>query len=317
MTAGAPTLAVEVVDIAPLRDAHARIPGIYLGVYRRGTSDRFEGGTLYGSSDNSTWTALGSISALCARGQLVADAPSSAVMAGHYDEVSAPQVLLTSGALSSVGEDGVERGQNWCMLGGEVMGVATVAFDGVRTYTLSHLLRGLRDTDPADGIGLGEPFLLLDPTALIFLPVNVGDLGEPFHVKPVAAGMEVADADTFTVTLGGNTIRPFRPADVAGSRDGSNNLTVTWTEQSRARTSLVGAGGFPSYEEEVRFEVDILDAPGGTVLRTIKPAVGALSASYTAAEQTADGLTPGASVDLVVYQVSTAYTRGNPAAATV
>ena len=66
----------------------------------------------------------------------------------------------------------------------------------------------------------------------------------------------------------------------------------------------------------IRNEVDIRDAPGGAVVRTLT-ALSAPSASYTAAEQTTDFGAPQGLIHLVVYQLSAVAGRGFPSKASV
>ena len=67
-------------------------------------------------------------------------------------------------------------------------------------------------------------------------------------------------------------------------------------------------------EDTEAYEVDIMD--GDTVARTIS-SLSDESASYTAAQQTADGFTPGDPIDCNIYQLSAAVGRGWPLEATV
>jgi hypothetical protein len=69
----------------------------------------------------------------------------------------------------------------------------------------------------------------------------------------------------------------------------------------------------PLAEETERYEVDILD--GTTVKRTL--ATTTPSATYTAADQTADFGAPQSLVSLRAYQLSTVFGRGTPRAATL
>jgi hypothetical protein len=63
-----------------------------------------------------------------------------------------------------------------------------------------------------------------------------------------------------------------------------------------------------------RYEVDILS--GVTVVRTISVSA-ATTTTYSAANQTTDGLTPGNPVSLVIYQMGDLVGRGRASAATV
>jgi hypothetical protein len=100
---------------------------------------------------------------------------------------------------------------------------------------------------------------------------------------------------------------------IEGARDGSDNLTITWVRRTRVGGELADGIDIPLGEAAELYEIDILD--GMTVVRTIQAS--SPTASYTAAEQTTDGLTPGDPVDLIIYQISALVGRGFPAAATV
>ncbi len=69
----------------------------------------------------------------------------------------------------------------------------------------------------------------------------------------------------------------------------------------------------PLGEDEERYEVDVLD--GASVVRTLASSVP--SVSYSATEQAADFGSPQPAYDIRVYQLSPAYGRGTPCAATV
>jgi hypothetical protein len=110
------------------------------------------------------------------------------------------------------------------------------------------------------------------------------------------------------------TVAPFGPSYVAGSRDGSDNLTITWERRSRAIVSPFDLNSSPVLEISENYEIDILDT--GTVVRTIEVSA-ATTTTYTAAQQTTDGLTPGDPVDLEIYQMSDVVGRGNKTEATI
>jgi len=86
------------------------------------------------------------------------------------------------------------------------------------------------------------------------------------------------------------------------------------------RTRLGGelldlTGDVPLGEASQAYEVDIRNAGDTATLRTITAATP--TASYTAALQTADGLTPGNPVVLRVFQISATVGRGIQRSATV
>jgi len=71
----------------------------------------------------------------------------------------------------------------------------------------------------------------------------------------------------------------------------------------------------PLGESSQAYEVDIRNAGDTATLRTIKATTPTVS--YTAAQQTTDGLTPGNPVVLRVFQISATVGRGIQRSATV
>ena len=102
-------------------------------------------------------------------------------------------------------------------------------------------------------------------------------------------------------------------ADLRIGRDTSDNITITWQRRTRYQVRIVGPLGVsvPLGEQSEPYELDIYtdDSPD-TLLRTISATT--TSASYSAAEQAADGITPGDPVRVVVYQLSAIVGRGYP-----
>jgi len=124
------------------------------------------------------------------------------------------------------------------------------------------------------------------------------------------SGLEQA----FTCQL--RNMKPLSPVHIEGSRDGSNNLTITWIRRTRVAGDWVDNIDVPLGETTEAYEVDILNGPGGAVLRTIT-GLTSQTASYSAANQTTDGITPGNPVTVVVYQISSTIGRGFGAEATI
>ena len=63
---------------------------------------------------------------------------------------------------------------------------------------------------------------------------------------------------------------PYAPVHVTGSRNPSGDLAVAWVRRTRLGGAWRdGTGTVPLGEASEAYEVDILDGPGGSVLRTI------------------------------------------------
>jgi hypothetical protein len=110
----------------------------------------------------------------------------------------------------------------------------------------------------------------------------------------------------------GRAEQPYAPVHLAGTRDISGNLAITWTRRTRIGGEWLDATGtVPLAEDAEAYEVEILGAPGGTVLRTIA-GLTSPAASYPAADQTTDFGAPQAAIAVRVFQMSAAVGRGVP-----
>jgi len=116
-------------------------------------------------------------------------------------------------------------------------------------------------------------------------------------------------------TLQGGTLKPFSPCGVRVVRV-NNDMTIM--AQSRTRSSLrhfseqVVDSNMPDVDFVGMF-IEFCDNDSDwTVLRTKELTSGAdgFSTTYSAAEQTTDGLTPGDPVNMILYQRSNTIFRG-------
>lgn len=316
-TKAPPALRLQIMDSAPLTDAHSGVLGFYYAASSY-QENLWGGAVLYASTDGGdTFKYVTTVYERATMGiatDALADGP-----VGYFDRINTVTVELDSGELESASEADVLKGANrmWIQASprGEVIGFTTATLVGTRTYTLSGLLRGLRDTrDYTNGHAAGDTVVLL-ANGVHFQETNAASVNVQRVFKLVASGGAVADAESHTERLQGYTMRPFAPVHVDGSRDGSNNLTVTAVKRTRRLVSILSEIGSPGADPEsaMTYEMDVMD--GVDVLRTV--AASTLSFSYTAAQQTTDGLTPGDPVTVRVYAVSEVVGRGNYTEATV
>ncbi len=216
-------------------------------------------------------------------------------------------------SISSVTELQMLNGSNLALVGDEIISFQTVTDNGNGTYTLSNLLRGRYGSDWATNTHTaGERFVLLDLDRLQFVDYGVADMDMLKYFRAQSLGSNyMGQAKQLTCEL--RNMMPLSPQHIAGSRDGSNNLTITWIRRTRIFGGWADLADVPLGETEELYSVDVYD--GATVVRTIS--VTAETASYTAAQQTTDGLTPGNDVDIIVYQISSVTGRGFGTSATV
>lgn len=229
------------------------------------------------------------------------------------DESSTVDISMFNGALGTITTEQLLNGLNIAVVGEEIIGFRDAEELNPGQFRLSGLLRGLRDTvDHTSTHVLGERFILIDTDIIQFAALTNVVINQPRFWKGLSLGQTDSDVSSFQQNITGENLVPFRPVTIDGTRDGSDNLTITWDRQDRASFPLLVIPP-PLSEQSLEFEIDFLD--GATVVRT--KTVTAETASYTAAEQTTDGLTPGDPVDVRIYQMSVIVGRGNEGSATV
>lgn len=313
-TVSAPATSVAfLMDTVTLRDADDKA-GYYAAV-APSTSGSWPGAVLYrdrGAGFEVVERFLAAAVAGTISGVL-ADADPAV-----WDETNSITVDLygTTETLESVTEAQVLAGANAAMVGDEVIqfqnAVQVGGYDN--RWTLSRLLRGRRGTDfGCSTHASGERFVLLDG-AVLFIENDLSERGVARDFKAVTGGFSLTDTAATSFTWDAGTLLPLSVVNVAGTWDGSNNLTIEWQRRTRVGSAAWETGGTaPIGEESLEFEIDVIVA--SVAVRTITAT--SETASYTAAEQTADGITPGNPVTVKIYQMSATVGRGRVREATV
>lgn len=307
-----PIVLLVVMDIPALRYADAESPGLYFGFCAVDINAVWNGSRIFESDDDTTFgiTAAGPFETVIGEAE---DVLGDVEFAGHWDEINSVTVRVYHGTLSSATADEVLAGANRAKLGTEIIGFRTATLVAANTYELSGLLRGRLDTwDTTGDHAVGDVFCLLSST-LVHDERELTDVGATRYFRGVAEGDSVANVASVSLTYNAQTMRPFAPIDIDGSRDISNNLTITWVRSARVRFTMFEQTA-PLLEGAINYEVDVLNG-GGSVVRTLTSMTEAVE--YTAAEQTVDGFTPGNPIDVIVYQLDKAVGRGKGRTATV
>ena len=114
---------------------------------------------------------------------------------------------------------------------------------------------------------------------------------------------------------------PAAPVHPTFSRDGSNNLTIGWTRRTRYGGDWLESTPYvPLNEDSEAYQINVLS--GGSVVRTISWTSGTYDgngnpyATYSAADQTTDGFTPGNPITVNIMQISVEAGLGFPLNAT-
>lgn len=311
-----PNVDMTLMNLPALSDHHQAQPGFYLAATVPDSREIFTACVLFESKDDPTdleamdWNPVQVIRRGSTMGRVLSAVPAG--VSDVWDEVTTIDVYLPAGQLENVRHEQVYAGRNRFALGNEIIAARTCTLIDERTYRLSGLIRGMRGTSP-EAHSEETPLVWLNGEGIEFIPVNLSSVGLFRSYRLVNSGDPVGDQPIHFFTPDGRNVRPMAPTDVIGSRDVSNNLTVTWTRVTRAIVSLFSIQNIPLMEPYEAYEADVMD--GSTVLRTISSTTASLS--YSAAEQTSDGLTPGDPVTLRLYQFSDLLRRGQVVEVTV
>lgn len=269
------------------------------GVYR---SD--DGGGSYGRiADLTSPAAIGTASNILASGPVcVFDVANTLTV-----------VLVGEASLQSVSEIAVLNGANAALIGNEIIQFRQATLIEPGKYTLSGLLRGRMGTEWAvSGHGTGERFVLLDGR-IGKQVIGNSMIGLSRSYKGVTFGntLQATPAQDFTCT--GKALMAYSPVHVRGARNGGGDLTITWVRRTRLGGAWQDGVDVPLNESSEAYEVEVLN--GVNVVRVLTASIP--SASYTAAQQSADFGSTQSSVSIKIYQLSGMIGRGYPAATAV
>jgi len=291
-----PTLMVA-MDLPPLRTEDDAL-GYYLAA--TGYVSTWPGGTILVSSDGGA--TFGDIATFLSPSSIgTVPTATNATNYTTFDYTGTLTVKMAAGVelASAASELAVLNGENLAAYGAngrwEIVQWVDAAAPVDGTQDLTTLLRGRYGTE-----------LFMDDH-------EDTDRLETIH-RAVTDGQAITDSVDVPFNNGSASLDPYSPTDIEASRDGSNNLTITWKRRDRFPGPMLW--GPPMSEASLLFEVDILDGPAGTVLNTY-PTTDPLSfIEYTAAQQTTDGITPGDPVTVRIYQISASVGRGHHREAT-
>jgi hypothetical protein len=240
-----------------------------------------------------------------------------------WDEANTVDVdLILNHTLSSATESAVLNGANAALLGNATDGWEIIQFrnatqpDAVnhpKRWRLSGLLRGRRGSDFSLNLhGTDDYFVLLN-TAILPIELDLMERGIAENWKGVTSGQEAANVTAQGFTWQAVNLKPLSVVQIAGSRDGSNNLTLTWVRRTRIGGEWQDLIDAPLSEASEEYSIDVI--VNSVVVRTISAT--SQTAAYSAANQTSDGITPGNPVTVRIYQLSARVGRGFEATATV
>jgi hypothetical protein len=226
-----------------------------------------------------------------------------------FDNGSSVTVFLTNSdhTLVSVTEAQVLEGANPALLGNEIIQFRDVVDNGDGTWTLSGFLRGRKGTEQHTSTHVvGERFVFLDKATTRRIADADFNLLRFYKAVTIGASLDDAGAIGFTNTGAGR--KPYSVVHVAVTRNGSNDIIITWIRRTRVGGQWVDIIDAPLSETSESYEVDVVDGFGGAIKRTL--AVTAQTATYLIADQTTDFGGAKDPAFFEIYQMSSTVGRG-------
>jgi hypothetical protein len=276
----------------------------------------------YRSADGTVWETAGAVIDPAAWGSVVSTVPVPASY-WTWDDATELTVQMQSGAERIEGATDLEvlNGANLAALLADDGRVELIQFGtadplGDGRFALRRLLRGRRGTEDAGAFATGATFLLLDGSVVRGAsPTGALNTIERFRFVGLFASIQTA-TEVRRLMIGRGE-QPYAPVHIAGTRNMANDLTVTWVRRTRVGGELVDlTDAVPLAEETEAYDVDIRNPADTATLRTFA-GLTSPTVTYTAAQQTTDGLTPGDPVRVHIYQISALVGRGRRGAAVV
>lgn len=267
---GGPTF-LQFLNLPILSDLDDRL-GFYVAA--SGVSDGWRGATVQGRVNSSdAWTTLTTITSSTIQGALVTSLPDA--VADIIDDENTVRVDV-NGELSSITLEQLLNEQNGCVIGHELCQFQTATFVSEGVYDLSILTRGRLNTDPVLQPA-GTRFVLLN--APVFVEAPTSWMGQTIELRAVTLGTSSDNAQVVSVVWDPvNSQTEWPPVQFLGTRDSSNNVSISWVGQGRLGSNMNATNS----QNFLHYQVTI--TKGSSVVYTTT----SQSFPYSAAQQIAD-----------------------------
>jgi hypothetical protein len=247
------------MDLPPLPGELPASPRLWLAGAGEGAGWR-RAAVLISLDGGVSWQDAGVLPMPAAMGHAMSALPPA--LPASWDRNFSLEVELLSDAmwLENRPEPSVLAGANLALLGDELIQFSTVKVLAPRRFRLSGLLRGRRGTEWAVAEHVaGERFVMLDPAALLVLPLSLEQLGQTILLRAVGAGD--AAATPIGVVVGGAGLQPLAPMHLHAVRR-NGELQFAWIAQSRVGFGWPDLVDVPPGEVRTAFRVELRDAGG-------------------------------------------------------
>lgn len=298
------------MDIPVVNETIQNTPGT--GTAMTGYTEGWPGAVLVSSPDGGQ--TYSEIQAYVGRSTIGTCRTSLAANTGALIDQSSIRVDMLDGELSSITLEQMIAGANYAAYGNdgrwEIVRFQNAALQADGSYLVNSFVRGDKGTEWATGTHvLGDYFIPLDDPDNLFIGLPVESIGLERLYRAITSGDDIDSAADQAFTYQGVNLKPLSGVYPLGLRNGSGDLTASWTRRSRLGSTWWWTGiPAPVGETSEAYEVDVMS--GSTVKRTISSTTPSIN--YTAAQQTLDFGSAQASITLRIYQLSTVVGRGYP-----
>ena len=273
-------------------------------------ADGWRGGSLFRSiDDGQTYTNLQSFTG----GATIGRCTNSLAKNDGFviDRSGTLNLYQLSGQFSSITEQQMMLGKNWCAYGRdgawELIRYANATIEANGSVTLSTLIRGARGTEWAtDQHNPDDVVIILDNSNNQFIGANIERIGVQSLYKSVTFTASVTDSPSDEFIYRGVNLSPLSPVLPVVSK--SSDILITCTSRTRYQGSFWLSGVQPQNESALLYQLDILD--GESVIRTITNT--SPDFTYTLSEQIEDFGAEQDEIKANCYQVSDRVGRGLP-----
>ena len=300
------------IDCPLLRDEDDG-PGFYAVLAKQLSG--WTGATLYKSSDNVAYSAVGSVANTGTFG-ICAAALGDFTGGNTVDEKNTVEVIVAGGTLASITYAQLLNEGNAAIIGRELIHFRTATLLSAGRYRLSGLLRGRRGTEAYIGTHTSsDSFALLAVPGMLRVGNTLAELGVQLYYKAVSNGNTIAVSPFGTLTNTGKGLLPLSPVHIGGGKQSNGDFIITWVRRTRLDGGWRPLVDVPLGETSESYRVYVYD--GATLVRTITAT--SETATYTAAQQTTDfgGEVAAGDLTITVCQVSASIGAGTVTAATL
>lgn len=276
---------LHIADLPPMGDASPMAPLIVAAAAGRGAGWR-SATLLFRTDDQLDWQEIGGTAAPAVMGMCIGALPASSPYLLDLANRLTVDLARSDMTLLNVDDTALFAGANMALIGGEVIQFGRAERLGPNQWRVSRLLRGRRGTeaDIAAHMG-GERFLLIDPDALLPLPIPLGNRKVEVLARGVGDPMDVH----VTRDISGNALRPMAPVHFRWEKDVGGGLRISWVRRSREGWRWLDLVDAPLGEDRERYRFAVTNAAAPVEFETSTAAIH-LSQSNLA-EFAAQGLT--------------------------